>query len=102
MTSSVNAIQRCGPSDQASVRIYPDGHSHWCARKNDGLVAGIFFNCGAAIRFVRHESGDWPAPKPSFLRDEVSLRTFVGLLLVGRAPPVSLMRRWCPPSTRRP
>ena len=58
---------------ETGFSIFPDGRGHWCARKGDGIVAGVFFNRDAAIRFARRESLDWPAPKPGIVRNEVSL-----------------------------
>ena len=35
--------------------IFPEG-GHWCARRSDGLVCGLFRNRAEAERFARMES----------------------------------------------
>lgn len=39
----------------ASFVIFPDLQGHWRARKSDGLVAGTFRSCAAAVRFAKAE-----------------------------------------------
>lgn len=40
----------------AAFEIYRDGYGHWCARRSDGLVFGLFKERKAALRFARDES----------------------------------------------
>jgi hypothetical protein len=35
--------------------IFRDGAGHWCARRLDGLVFGLFRERDAALRFARRE-----------------------------------------------
>ena len=102
MTLTKNAIQLRDTRAQESFRIFPDGRGHWCARKDDGMVAGIFFNRDAALRFAHNEStaglkcnavlgGDiamTQAPTPmSFKMRRAAILAqlaFVGFLLIGR------------------
>jgi hypothetical protein len=54
-------IARRRPDVPEHFRVFSDGRGHWCADKDDGSVAGIFFSRDAALRFARkegyHESG---------------------------------------------
>jgi hypothetical protein len=104
MMSTKNAIQPRDTRTPESFRIFPDGRGHWYAYKNDGLVAGIFFNQDAAIRFARDESPNDPSPKRNAALDgDTAVRqaqapiaskvrravilaqiAFVGFLLIGR------------------
>jgi hypothetical protein len=104
MMPAKNAIQTHDTRAQESFRIFPDGRGHWCARKSDGMVAGVFFNRDAALRFADNEStatpalqrnapldGDIamtqaPAPKSFKVRRAAILAqlAFVGFLLIGR------------------
>jgi hypothetical protein len=65
MMLSNNALRR-NAADGGSFCVFPDGHGHWCACKDDGMVAGTFFSRDAALRFARAESeywSAWSAPK---------------------------------------
>lgn len=104
MMSAKNAIQPRDAHAQESFRIFSDGRGHWCAHKNDGMVAGTFVNRDAAIRFVRKESAYCSALKHNVVLDGdiamtklqvptlVKVRrfsilaqlAFVGFLLMGR------------------
>jgi len=104
MMSVKNAIQLRDTRGQESFCIFPDGRGHWYVYKNDGLVAGIFFNRDAALRFARDETTDQPAPKRNVAFDGDIAMTqelapmpfkvrraailaqlaFVGFLLMGR------------------
>jgi hypothetical protein len=35
--------------------IFPDRHGRWRARRNDGLVDGLFVDQLSAVRFARRE-----------------------------------------------
>ena len=103
MRFSQNAIQH-GSQARESFRIFADGRGHWCARKNDGLVAGTFFSRDAAVRFARNEVSYCPAlksgpvperdaaltPSTAPMRDKMRRAAilvqlaFVGFLLMGR------------------
>jgi hypothetical protein len=104
MMSARNANQLRDMRAQESFQVFPDGRGHWCARKSDGMVEGIFFNRDAALRFAHNESADCLAPKrkPSLDGDiamtqpqaPISFKVrraailaqlaFVGFLLIGR------------------
>ena len=43
-------------SDRRTFEVFRDSVGHWCARRQDGLVNGTFFEREAALRFVRHEN----------------------------------------------
>ena len=45
------------PDPRRCFALFRDGHGHWCARRLDGLVAGVFVDCETAMRFVRREVG---------------------------------------------
>jgi hypothetical protein len=60
MMLSNNAI-RSEAAARDGFCVFPDGHGHWCACKDDGMVAGTFFNRDAALRFARAESEYWSA-----------------------------------------
>ncbi len=36
--------------------IFPDRHGRWRARRNDGLVDGLFVDQLSAVRFARREN----------------------------------------------
>jgi hypothetical protein len=40
----------------AHFQIFRDDHGHWCARKDDGMIAGTFFDRRAALHFAQRES----------------------------------------------
>jgi hypothetical protein len=40
---------------KAAFEIFRDQAGHWCARRMDGLVFGLFVERDAAIRFARME-----------------------------------------------
>lgn len=104
MMSAKNALQPRDARAQESFRIFPDDRGHWCARKSDGMVVGIFFNRDAAIRFAHNESTAAPALKRNAVLDgDVAMMqaptpmsfnvrraailaqlAFVGFLLIGR------------------
>jgi hypothetical protein len=60
---SRDTIHQRGAGAHESFRISTDNRGHWCARKNDGMVAGTFFSHDAAIRFARRECSYGLAPK---------------------------------------
>jgi hypothetical protein len=102
--SAKNTTQLRAARAQQNFRVFPGGSGHWYAYKDDGLVAGIFFNRDAALRFVRDErsasatpersaalGGDiakTPAQVPmAFSRRRAAILAqlaFVGFLLIGR------------------
>ena len=41
-----------------SFEIFRDKIGHWCARRTDGKVGGIFLERDAAVRFARRECRD--------------------------------------------
>jgi len=44
------------PQKRAVFDVFQNDHGRWCARAEDGLMAGTFFDRDAAIRFARRES----------------------------------------------
>jgi len=46
-----------------AFEIFRDRAGHWCARRMDGLVFGLFVERDAAVRFARMESYGAPALK---------------------------------------
>lgn len=42
-------------ADKISFRVFRDDAGHWCARRGDGLVFGLFREKAAALRFARRE-----------------------------------------------
>ncbi len=104
MISARIAIQSREVVTQQNFRMFPDGHGHWYAYKDDGLVAGLFFNRAAAARFVRDESDFCTAPARSATAEEgaaarlaatpkpfksrrfalLAQLAFLGFLLIGR------------------
>jgi hypothetical protein len=104
MMSAKIAIQPRDTRAQESFQIFPDGRGHWCARKSDGMVEGIFFNRDAALRFAHNESAAAPAVKRNaVLHGDIAMTqaqlpmsfkmrraailaqlAFVGFLLIGR------------------
>jgi hypothetical protein len=49
------AMHSTSPNRAKQFKIYPDRTGHWCARRLDGLVFGIFIDRASAFRFVRLE-----------------------------------------------
>jgi hypothetical protein len=62
VTLSNNAVRSEAPAGD-DFCVFPDGHGHWRACKDDGMVAGTFFSRDAALRFARAESEHWSAMK---------------------------------------
>ncbi|HEY2836305.1 MAG TPA: hypothetical protein VGI89_07030 [Rhizomicrobium sp.] len=62
--------------------IFPEG-GHWCARRSDGLVCGLFRNRADAERFARleDESGQ---PSPCQESAKTSTLTDPGLEMTAR------------------
>ena len=48
---------------KAAFEIFRDHAGHWCARRMDGLVFGLFVERDAAVRFARLECCGAPALK---------------------------------------
>jgi len=42
-------------TDKSTFRIFRDDAGHWCARRGDGLVFGLFREKAAALTFARRE-----------------------------------------------
>jgi hypothetical protein len=63
--------------------IFPEG-GHWCARRSDGLVCGLFRNRADAERFARLEDETGPPPPG---REQAKAGTLAdpGLELIARA-----------------
>lgn len=72
MTPANKAIHQRKTCARAHFRIFADGRGHWCANKDDGMVAGIFFSREAAIRFAHDESLDRPVVVSGFFSHAVS------------------------------
>src|SRR5579864_7936003 len=43
------------PRRKMVFRLFQDDRGNWCARTDDGLVGGTFFDRQAALRFARRE-----------------------------------------------
>ena len=55
--------QSPAPSPKSIFEIFRDQLGHWCARRADGLVFGLFVERDAAIRFARRECREAPVLK---------------------------------------
>ena len=63
--------------------IFRDGSGHWCARRQDGLVGGVFRDRAEAERFARLE--DEPGqPLPCEKSAKISTLTNPGLEMTAR------------------
>jgi len=51
-------------SSAKQFEIFTDRAGHWCARRSDGLVVGLFVDRASALRFVRLEGLTGPLPPP--------------------------------------
>jgi hypothetical protein len=60
--------------------IFPEG-GHWCARRSDGLVCGLFRNRADAERFARLED---ESGSPSQESAKTSMLTDPGLEMTAR------------------
>ncbi|MDR3528320.1 MAG: hypothetical protein P4L57_13680 [Rhizomicrobium sp.] len=41
--------------EAVTFRVFRDELGHWCARRSDGLVFGVFREKAAAVSFARRE-----------------------------------------------
>lgn len=67
-------------SRNSVFRIYRNDAGRWCASKADGLVAGVFFERSAALRFAEREGA-----RMQVLEDELLSRDG----LDGRSPTIA-------------
>jgi hypothetical protein len=46
--------------ERAIFTVYQNEYGRWCARTQDGMTAGTFFDRAAALRFARQEGFGFP------------------------------------------